>query len=249
MMLMENKRVELFRALVGSHNYNLNTEESDKDYKVFVAPTFDDLYFGKQYSISVITETVDLDYHDIRKLSSLFFKSNVNFMEVLFSNDIQISEDITFDSQFLLKEMFSCKEKIANINLSYLYSACIGMFYNKIKYLEKGTSGTQHLVDKYGYDTKQAMHSYRILDFLRRYADNNFTNFKGAIEYKNSAKEYLLLIKNGGFSLEEVKAILDKTFIDVEENYRNIYRSKEPDLELKEELDSTIKEIVRNELR
>ena len=35
-----------FKSLVGSHNYNLNIETSDKDYKVFVFPTFDDLYFN-----------------------------------------------------------------------------------------------------------------------------------------------------------------------------------------------------------
>ena len=36
----------LIKALVGSHNYNLNTETSDKDYKVFVLPTFNELYKG-----------------------------------------------------------------------------------------------------------------------------------------------------------------------------------------------------------
>lgn len=77
---MEHK--EIFRALVGSHNYNLNTETSDYDYKVFVAPTFDDLYFNKQYSKSIIGEEQDLDIHDVRKVSNLWWKANVNFLEV-----------------------------------------------------------------------------------------------------------------------------------------------------------------------
>ena len=50
-----------FKSLVGSHNYNLNIETSDKDYKVFVFPTFDDLYFNKSYSKSCIGETEDYD--------------------------------------------------------------------------------------------------------------------------------------------------------------------------------------------
>ena len=29
-------RTVLFQSLVGSHNYNLNTETSDKDYKIFL---------------------------------------------------------------------------------------------------------------------------------------------------------------------------------------------------------------------
>lgn len=39
-------RIVVLKALVGSHNYNLNTESSDKDYKYFVLPTLDDLYNG-----------------------------------------------------------------------------------------------------------------------------------------------------------------------------------------------------------
>ena len=45
---------ELLTCLVGSYNYNLNDKNSDKDYKVFVSPTFDDLYSGNQYTISEI---------------------------------------------------------------------------------------------------------------------------------------------------------------------------------------------------
>ena len=43
-------RETVFKALVGSHNYNLADKNSDKDYKVFVLPTFEDLYNGVQYS-------------------------------------------------------------------------------------------------------------------------------------------------------------------------------------------------------
>ena len=48
-----NNRVPVLKALVGSHNYNLNTPESDKDYKLFVLPTFDDLYSREDYTASI----------------------------------------------------------------------------------------------------------------------------------------------------------------------------------------------------
>lgn len=96
-------RKEIFRALVGSHNYNMNTPESDKDYKIFVAPTFNDLYFNKSYSNFIIGETEDYDIHDVRKLSNLLWKSNVNFMEVLFSEDIVINENVTLSTKEHLK--------------------------------------------------------------------------------------------------------------------------------------------------
>ena len=43
-----------FKALVGSHNYNLNTSDSDKDYKLFVIPTLDDLYFNKSFLTLIV---------------------------------------------------------------------------------------------------------------------------------------------------------------------------------------------------
>ena len=61
----------VFKSLVGSHNYNLATPTSDKDYKVFVFPTFDDLYFGQTYKHSTVGEHVDYQAHDIRKLPEL----------------------------------------------------------------------------------------------------------------------------------------------------------------------------------
>ena len=65
------------KALVGSHNYNLNTPSSDKDYKYFVYPTWDDLYDGKKYHKEVVTETEDYTVHDIRQLPMLIWKANL----------------------------------------------------------------------------------------------------------------------------------------------------------------------------
>lgn len=178
-----NERVELFRAIVGSHNYNLNTKISDKDYKVFILPTFNDLYFGECFSKTYISEKEDFDYHDIRKLSNLLWKSNVNFMEVLFSNEITINEKLKKESIEKLQNIFSYKEDIARMNLPYLYNSCLGMSNSKQKIIDKGTSNTKYLVDRYGYDTKAAMSSIRILDFLIRYCKNNFESFQNAIRY------------------------------------------------------------------
>lgn len=183
--MSNKKRKEIFRAIVGSHNYNLNDESSDKDYKVFVSPTFDDLYFGDMYHNSVITETVDYDYHDIRKLPELFWKANVNFLEVLFSEQIEISDDNKADTKAILRAIFTwARNDLAKMNLPYLYKSCIGMHITKKKQIDKGTSGTQYLVEQFGYDTKQAMHSVRILDFLKRFADSEFNDFKSAIYIK-----------------------------------------------------------------
>ena len=240
-------RTVAFKSLVGSHNYNLNTPESDKDYKVFVLPTFDDLYFNNSFSKSYIGETEDFDTHDIRKCSSLWYKANVNFLEVLFSKRFLVNAELDDKSKLLIYQIYDMRNDIAKMNLKYLYDACIGMHYNKMKYLEKGTEGTKHLVEKYGYDTKQAVHAWRILDFLRAFADNEFTDFKAAIWYSedNLKRNFLLDLKNGMFSLNEYKEIVTNTFNHVEENYKDIYRGQELDENTNNKLLEVIKELVR----
>ncbi|MEK1828936.1 hypothetical protein AAAC51_07255 [Priestia megaterium] len=78
------ERTHFLKALVGSHNYNLNVPESDKDYKFFVLPTFDDMMHNRDFKESYKEDGNDFEYKDARMLTELWWKSNVNFIEVLF---------------------------------------------------------------------------------------------------------------------------------------------------------------------
>lgn len=241
------ERKEVFRALVGSHNYGLATPESDMDFKVFVLPTFDDLYNGQRYAKSFIGEKEDLDVHDVRKLSNLLFKSNVNFLEVLHSSKVMVATDERHILEFIFK-LYSMADEISKINLPYLYHACEGMFINKMKYLDKGTEGTQHLVDEYGYDTKQALHAYRILNFIVRYRNCSF-DFKRAMTYETEAeREYMLKIKNGYYSKEEFREFV---YNYLEEDFtptKSVYMSKPANQETQEKLEQLIYDLVRKEI-
>lgn len=238
-------REVILKALVGSHNYNLNGFDSDKDYKVFVLPLFDDLYDGKMYSKQTIGENEDLDFHDIRKLPNLFYKSNINFLEVLFSNEIIIHKGILGDS---MRKVINMKDEIAKINLPYLYNACVGMHHNKMSSLLKGTEGTKHLVEMHGFDTKQALHSYRIIDFLVRYESNNFTDFKRAITYSGEDREFMFHIKNGYLDVDTfqnfISFYLEAKVLPLKEKYL-LYKANK---ELKEEIHTIIKDIIKSHL-
>lgn len=236
-----------FKALVGSHNYNLNTKESDKDYKLFVLPTFDDLYFSKSFNVDYIGETEDFSIHDIRKCSNLWFKANVNFLEVLFSSEFSVNEDLDEKSKKLIYEIYDMRNDIAKMNLKFLYDACIGMHYNKLKLLEKGTVGTAHLIERFGYDTKQAMQAWRILDFLRAFSDTEFNDFKSAIWYSedNSKRKFMLDIKEGKFTLNEYKEIISNTFADVEENFKVKYKNQPINNDTNDKITEILKELIK----
>jgi len=238
-MKIEDREI-LLKALVGSWNYNLATEESDKDYKLFVAPTFEDLYTGKQYSKMTVTETEDHDIHDVRKLSQLFFKSNINFLEVLASNELTIPQ-----GNPELEEIFSLRKDIFKMNLPYLFNACGGMHNRKMSLLHKGTEGTQHLVERYSYDTKQAQHAYRCLKVIVDFEATNFEDFKGAITYEGEDLEFMQSIREGFFTKDVfvnfIKHYHDSKFV----NLKQKYHSFEPNEELKKKIENLIMELVK----
>lgn len=239
-------RTEAFRALVGSHNYNLNTETSDKDYKVFVLPTFDDLYFNNQFSKSYVGESEDHDCHDIRKCSSLWYKANVNFLEVLFSDEIIINPELNERSKELISEIFDMKHDIARMHLSYLYDACIGMCHNKLKIMVKGTEGTKDLVEKYGFDTKCGMHALRIMIFLERFCKSDFNDFKGSIKFnEGEARDRFLSIKDGKITKEELEVLADYSICKADELLKPKYKLHPINTEANEKLINIIKELVK----
>ena len=246
------ERTEVFRSLVGSHNYNLNTEGSDKDYKVFILPTFDDLYFNRSYSKSIIGVDMDLDIHDLRKATDLWFKANINFLEVLYSSDIELKHsNLSIASHHDMLELISRRDEIARMNLPYLYSACIGMHKQKRHSVLKGTESTQVLIDTYGFNTKQALHSIRVLDFLIRFQDGKFHDFKQAIWYEDQDKdrEKLLALRHGQMSLQEYYQLSDQYLQFTELHCQDCYRSHKPDTELYDHLTQIIRQVIKNELR
>lgn len=238
-------RTWLFQALVGSHNYNLNTKESDRDYKVFFLPNFDDLYTKSTFHNSTLTDEYDIDAHDIRHVEDLWYKANVNFLEVLFSEELIFNPVIDDYTENLLMKIFDMKDDIARMNLPYLYKACIGMHHNKMDLLLKGTSGTKHLVDEFGYDTKMALHAYRILDFLGWFAHYGFSEFKDSIWYNDTSS--LLDIKHGRYSLDSFHQIINiklKGIKQLEEDYM----THSFNLKTKRKLAEIIKELVKHNI-
>lgn len=234
----------LYWCLVGSHNYNLSGADSDRDYKVFVLPTFEDLYYGKHYSAARISTNIDYDVHDIRKLALLLWKANINFIEVLFSEESRI---LAFNER--MERILGERERLARMNLPYLWDACQGMYFNKFRQLERGTEGTQHLVERYGYSTKEALHCYRCLDFLERYHANGFTNFKQAIWYEDGPeRDRLLQIKQGAYTLHEFKELVQAKRSSIA-RLEDAYKLYKPDYTARQWLDEQVREVIRSSLK
>lgn len=230
-------REVVIRALVGSHNYNLNTKTSDRDYKYFVIPTFDDLYFGKLFSTSYQAETKDYDCHDIRQLSNLLWKANINFIEVLFSQDLLFHSGLSW--------LFDHKNELASMNMPYLYKATMGMHYQKASSLHKGTAKTQSLIERFGYDTKQATHALRCLFMVERLAGG--MPMDEALWFEESHKHWSILrsLKAGEFTESEFNKLCEVWKTKNHQWVSDWFAQKKTNENLKLQLDEEVKIFVR----
>lgn len=238
-MAMFNNRNLVVRALVGSHNYNLNTAESDEDYKYFVSPTFDDLYHGKFYSSANTSNALDYSVHDIRKLSELVWKANINFLEVLFSRDFFYVDGLGF--------LFEQRERWAAMNLPGFKNATYGMHLMKMHNLHKGTSNTKKLIEKFGYDTKEACHALRCLYTLEEYAKTE--SMQLSLHFYGTKRKTLLSVKQGEFTENEFVHLVDDWHMRQSVFVNDFYSSKSPDVNAMHELENSMYEFVKSEVK
>ncbi|MCL2786139.1 MAG: nucleotidyltransferase domain-containing protein [Methanomassiliicoccaceae archaeon] len=232
-------------SLVGSRNYNLHTESSDHDFIVFAMPTLDDMYERNEYLKEIKGDGYEIRVHDLRKLPDLLCKSNPSYVEIIFSRNNIMNGD-------MYSLLYDNRERIAGMNLPYIYASSVGMFLNRMKYLEKGTGNTQHLVDMHGYDTKQAMQAYRILSVLRWFADHR--SFEKAIRYDDNGegkekRELLMDIRNGKFPLTEMRRMLDDYLRDTEDRYKKRYLDTAPDKEMMAAIRDGVKGFILSETK
>lgn len=226
-------------ALVGSHNYNLNTASSDKDFKYFVLPTFEDLYHGKFFSSADQSDTLDYSVHDVRQLSSLLWKANVNFVEVLFSKQVEFDPDLSF--------LFDNRERWAKMNLPTFKNATYGMHLQKMKDLHKGTAKTDVLVEKFGYDTKQATHALRCLYVLEKYAETE--SMEKALWFnKGKKRDTLLAVKAGELTEPEFLEVVANWHTHVWGELGKAYNDTRADNDLKNELDDLMFKYIKSRL-
>jgi len=230
----------VLKALTGSHNYNLNTPTSDEDFKFFVMPSFEDLYRANFFSLGKHSVELDFTVHDIRKLTSLIWKSNINFIEVLFSVREEHDPDLNF--------LFENRERLVAGNLPYFRDATYGMHLEKLHTLHKGTEKTQPIVNELGYDTKDACHALRCLYTLEKYWQTE--SMQKALWYNKGKKRTILLdVKAGKYSEEEFMALVDewhhkKWNGEMKKNYADT----QADLGIKAELDNFMYDYVKKKM-
>lgn len=214
----------VLKALYGSQNYGCALPTSDRDYKIYVLPTPDDIMKTGFYVQEEKTKEGLNVYYDIRYLPSHLFKSNINFTEILFSCDLFYIPQLEF--------LITNREKIAKINPPYLYNSVLGTIYNKKKKFDKERN------------VKELMHILRLYYFLSDYMhflkEQHPTPFEISLPYR--AQE-MLNIRQGLIPWEDVLRKIEEHEKN-QELVKSFYMQFLPDTSLLEQIKELVKKII-----
>lgn len=185
----ENQILGVF--LYGSQNYGTDTETSDVDTRAIYVPSLYDVLFNEPVSKEIIMENGEhCDVKDIREYMKCLKKSNITYMETLFTKYFIVNpiyEDIWKDT--LIKN----REGIAH---TYPFAVLRAMSHTGLNLIKKE--------DCSGKDLANAL---RIYYFLINYLDKKPYEACLFIQNENLRKE-LLAIKatpKTNFNLEKLR--------------------------------------------
>lgn len=198
-------------CLQGSQNYGLADENSDIDSKMLTLPSVRELVLNlKPYNhVHIMEDESHVDCKDSREYFKIFRKSNINFVEILFT-DYWIANPVYQDLWF---DLLSRREELARINPYAAVSCMRGMAMEKRKALDHEYPSRMGWIEKYGYDPKQLSHLVRIKYFTERYIAGE--PYRDCIDTPH--KDYLLRLKRtgDGLSKEEAITLADKTMDEI----------------------------------
>lgn len=145
-------------SLQGSQNYKTDTENSDVDSKYSLIPTVKSMLRGTDFTMELtVSKNEKVSVKAFPDYVKLFFKGNVNNLEMLFTDYIVCNYSLG-----LMYDLRTIREEIVRATINTVTSAAIGMMLQKQKTMFKGTETTKPYVEKLGFDPKDCQHIYRL---------------------------------------------------------------------------------------
>lgn len=236
-----------YRGSIAHNMYIPNNDPNsvdDKDVMAIVIPPLDH-YFGLKHFGSRGTKEIipnktepktewDIVTYEIKKFINLLAKANPNVLSLLWLEDNKYMK-ITDEGQMIIdnRNLFSSKA---------LYHSFTGYAYSQLHrmthHVKKGYMGEKRkaLVDKYGYDCKNASHLIRLLKMGIEFLNEGILY----VDRGNKDASQLLEIKKGEWTLEQVKSEAERLFSRIENAYDNCKLPNKCDMEKVNVLCTTI---------
>ena len=185
-------------GLYGSQNYGLNTDDSDVDTKCMVLPPFKDVVLGRKMVSTDLADSYGAlcNVKDVRAMFDNFFKGNINFVEVLYTDYFSVGVDYLAEA----KELRDHRDMVANRDPLRLMEMAAGMARQKYVAFNKPFESKKEVLAKYGYDPKQLHHLGRLAYFMTDYMAAG--DFGYALRPDKETNELLMSLKNNPLPLE-----------------------------------------------
>ena len=234
--MYDNAIVLAYRGSIAHGTFIPNTKPSSIDDKdiLGVAIPPKEYFFGlhtfEQFERQ--QEYWDILIYDFKKFIRLLTKCNPNVMQLLWTPSHHILKS-TPEYELLVqnRHLFATKG---------LYKPFCGYAYGQLHKMEnmayKGYMGEKRkaLVDKYGYDCKNAQHLIRLLrqgiEFLKT----------GELVVERPDASELIQIKTGQWTLDRVKSVAERLFKEMEDAHEHSTLPENPDVEAIEKLATEI---------
>ena len=182
----------------GSGNYGLDYEGSDVDTKCVLAPSLKELSESKMTSTTFVRENDEhIDFKDVRAMLETFRKSNLNFLEILYTKYYVINP--IYEAEW--NKLIEARDSIVSMNLPSLIKSMKGIASEKYHALEHRYPSRIEWLDKYGYDPKQLHHLFRIEGFMDRWIEGE--TFEDCLI--STEPEWLIEVKKGKYDLETAR--------------------------------------------
>ena len=151
----------------GSQNYGIDDEHSDVDTKMLTIPSLKELTLNSKTlnKVHIMENGEHCDIKDVREYFKIFRKSNINFVEILFTDYWIVNEkyaDLWLDLRYHA-------EALARYNPYAAVSCMKGMASEKLHALSHEYPSRMAWIEEYGYDPKQLSHLFRIKYFIENY--------------------------------------------------------------------------------
>ena len=227
-----------YRGSIAHNMYIPNTDPNSIDdvdlMGIFMAPV--EHYIGitkTRETVERFVDKYDVVSYEYIKFVKLLLKSNPNVMALLWVKDNHYIKRHEY-GQVLIdnRDLFISKEA---------YKSFTGYAYSQLKKMEKfnfnGYMGKKRkeLVEKFGFDTKNASHCIRLLKMGTEFLTTGELNV-----FRHDAP-MLLEIKIGKWTLEQVKEEARRLFILADEAY---VKSKIPDKPEYDKVESIVKDVM-----
>lgn len=236
-----------FVALQGSWNYDLGYEKSDVDTKALVLPTFREIALNKKpiSTTHIMENNEHLDLKDIRVMFENFWKQNINFLEILFTEYVVINPAY-LDQYFALVDM---REDIAHYDVARAVNCMCGMAMEKYHALKKPYPATMADIEKYGYSPKEFHHIIRMYNFLFNYIEG--MSFEECLTaHTPYSKELLMAVKCGEASLDFAEKVSENLVSEMKEMKDHYLNSNkwEIDMRTRRAAEEVVYDVLRDKV-